>query len=1600
MGQRKVEERSSWGDRCLGNLAGHVCFPKSSLGAPTRDRLPSSSSPARGVCSPTAVHGRRSLGKSSLSKALGDDDGSQGSSEAGPLMIGPEAPFQVEAGEAFEACPPRVHDCLALKTAPGANASSIRIQSIWHSITRQIFCSKTPFGSFYQAMFTKPRGGLKQSPTAPLWPMPLPYHFGRQSLDCDGDELAFRKAINLQVGYLNFLHLNRCVTPPWWICGPRPLTSGQQDVISRLRRLSGAWKKTGVIKADAMGRVAAKQERQEEVLRELLVFAESNVADVKKYQKSRCRIQNGKPVNERVKVVGKLSKGDMTGAQVIVADRIKMEGRPVFDPLPFLDEKSKRLYEDPLSCGIAPSIPDLCPPRVRVHADLDEKVKLLRLLESTGRLGFRSKADIVEGFGNGLFCVPKSTKVDRLILDGRPANLLQSPPNQFIMTMASPNAILGMHLLPGEKLLMTGDDLSNFFYTFRVNERRISRNFLDWKIPIYVAKGFSSFPEALQEEPYVYACLASLAMGDSAACEYAQTSHLAMALQCGALQSHELLTIHGKTPRCNTVGGIIIDDFCLLEKVPIDSSDSPDSNDRRSRMHDMYTKVGLQAHPDKGFSQQEVASFWGADVDGLEGLVRGNLIRAASLVWVTAEVAKLGVCSISLLEVLAGGFVSLFGFRRRMLCLLDYVYSLQGGRNQRDIISLPKPAIDELWSLVILCPLAVTDLRANFSDRIFMVDASNWGDAVVSAELSAGLQSEMHRHSLSRSCWTKMLTPFKAMLRGKGALNPNDELPGDEEPFIEHPVWEVAARGLNYKLDWKQRAKNGRHINLGELRSYLKAESLSSASCGGDVRVAIGSDSQVCLGAVCKGRSASSSLNACLRHSLPEVLGCGIYSAGGYVRSAHNPADDPTRGCRLRTAAVECPEWWAAAGMGAYSQLDNFLLSCKLSPHQVAGYPPLNEISMFHGDMFDSDCKSSLNRMHRSVRLGLRLRAKQRVADDSKNGLDHEKPPESPSFFRPEVLEIFEYFGKDQFILSNGCPWPPSSKGFLDIYSGKKGFAKAAVRYGAPWVLTIDILDGPQCDVLEPRVRQKLKFLIESGCFHHVSFAPICSSFSRAMTPAVRNLEFPQGVAGISRKMFNKIQTGNAHSRWVAATVRLCIKHAIHFWVENPDSSFIWWQPEWQSLSPLRHSNCMRIDFCTHGTPWRKRTRFFVGGNSVFSGFKSFCKGSHRHVLLRGRAKGKKACMTKLAEPYPKSLCSLLAHGVCNQLGLFRGPSSLVCRCTHRRIGEAKNPGPRKVAARKEKDPLDLDNVELIRPQTNAIGRANWEKFLVWAKGLVGANVFPSLWLHPGLMAAFLANYGRHWYSSGGALFNYRHLLVFAQRNYPNLRSQLQPAWEVVTRWQELNPVEHRRPLPISLLHAMVVIALHWKWFRVAGVLMICFFGCCRPGEVLAASRHSLLLPSDIGASEGTSCFLRILKPKPGRRGLGRVQHAKIVDRDACIFLSRIFGDLDATDLLYPGSTGAFRTRWDKLLQHLGVPVRCKLTPGSMRAGGTVHLYRLGTPIVDILWALRLRNLETLQHYLQEISTEITLIDLPAQTRGLVTSLSIMFPHFISNFKL
>ena len=400
---------------------------------------------------------------------------------------------------------PDYEDERANDNVPGASASTIRIQSLWHCFPRKVFDAGTDFSRFFRAMHMKPQGREKSPSTVAIWPMPLPYHpqfdFGK---NIDAGEIALRKAVNLQIACLDFLHLRKQSSPPFEICGAVQLNGGQLEVVRRFRRLVAAWQNHPAIGPEELGRTAGKQERQEQLLSSLESFAEPVVGGFKKYAKNSGPVRSFRQCDAKGKVIGSVKGSNLCSAQQIVASRIKMEGKPSFNPLPFLDDEAKALYSDPFVCGIQPHDVDPAPPRVRVHADDKEKIDLLHLLESSGRLGFNAPSQIVSGFGNGLFCVPKSTKVDRLILDGRPANLLQVPPMKYIMTMAAATTLMGIYLSPQEKLLMTGDDLSNFFYTFEVGEQRVGRNFLEWKIPIHIARQFRSFPIELLNEKYVY----------------------------------------------------------------------------------------------------------------------------------------------------------------------------------------------------------------------------------------------------------------------------------------------------------------------------------------------------------------------------------------------------------------------------------------------------------------------------------------------------------------------------------------------------------------------------------------------------------------------------------------------------------------------------------------------------------------------------------------------------------------------------------------------------------------------------------------------------------------------------------------------------------------------------------------------------------------------------------------------------------------------------------------------------------------------------------------------------------------------------------------
>ena len=228
----------------------------------------------------------------------------------------------------------------------------------------------------------------------------------------------------------------------------------------------------------------------------------------------------------------------------------------------------------------------------------------------------------------------------------------------------------------------------------------------------------------------------------------------------------------------------------------------------------------------------------------------------------------MGYGTADLLQTVTGCIISLFLYRRRFLSVLDSIFDCYRGRGKREVVKLSGRVKTDMLIVATLLPVAVSNLRSTAPDRIYASDASSWGEAAVYADVPPMVGAELMRHSLRKSIWVKLLAPAAAWERTHGLLEAALEVPNEEDVYQSNPLWESLARCLKYKLSFAKAKQAPRHINIGEVRGALKAEKLGALRrpCS---RLLVGLDSQVSLGALIKGRSASPALNAELARSLP-----------------------------------------------------------------------------------------------------------------------------------------------------------------------------------------------------------------------------------------------------------------------------------------------------------------------------------------------------------------------------------------------------------------------------------------------------------------------------------------------------------------------------------------------------------------------------------------------------------------------------------------------------------------------------------------------------------------------------------------------------------
>ena len=1563
----------------------------------------------------------------------------------------------------------------SIPAAPGSGATTVHGCRIWSELWSVMTSRRSRLSLiWWTAIGNKARS---RAPEGEVWPLPLPFPEMHKRRAKRFQQDAERKlGLNFLVLVMNSLAAGRRHFRKAMPGVGTPLNKQQWEVIGRLAEHVNSWNSQSPVSASDMGRSAVKVEGMEDLLSTLAADAAPLAADLRNYlgrALSGMQTSWGSRHNPG-EVVGSLKRDVACLAKQVEPQRLKFWETPTFDPSPFMDFDNMQKFLRPLDYAEVADEDEVRPPRVSFRCKGADVVAFLELLDSSNRLALVPKAKVRLAFRNGAFSIHKDASRDRMVLDARPPNLLETNDDPWIRSLGSLSQFNHYFLKPEQQAFIYAEDLREYYHAFLISRQRTLRNAFKLEVQPWQVQHLSCFDRSLAGKGALVPCLKTMAMGDLNAVSFGQVSHLSVLLSTGKLRLDDFTALSLRPPRGDLMAGLMIDDFLMFEKrTDLGVSERADEISRE--VLKKYEEVKLPRHSGKAVHDEQKAVFWGASFDGCRGELRPAYSRVIPLAFLVIKMLQVGQASVGLLEILAGSFVAAFQLRRRLMATLEEIYAAQRGRLRTDVVSFSTELHDELLTLVSMLVVAQTDFRLQPSTRLIASDASSGSEAAVYTAVPGRVTEELQRHALQRGMWNKLLSPCHAYLKEKGWLEPELELP--DGAYDMHPLWEELVMTRQFLLQEKpRRVLQRRHINIGEVRAALRAELVEGLRFPDSYYVHL-QDSQVALASLVKGRSSSRQLNAEIRASIPVHVGFNVRPFFGFVRSKKNPADDPTRGQQIRRPAREAAPWLQDLWHGDYSGLDAMLKEQGLE-RQLSGLPaqenlvPFQRVDLQRGGVARAEARSKLHKSKRSRRavdaedeggregvretgeavngesglpdsgfspggfgedvaeeveaegsevptLALQPSAERRllevgdVSEDEEDSAGASTAAEAAveeedvgkadgAKMSEEALEMLRSIPSSQFVFSKEFAsleeaWA-SGPGYLDLFSGSRGLAKAVVSTTKTWVLTYDISHDLSEDLLSFPVQRLILKMVRAKCFRAMSAGPVCASFSTAVTPPVRTREFPAGVPWCSEQQQQKNIAGNAMLAFVIRVCRCCLRHGVLFLVENPDGSWMWRQVEkeldWTPLIATGKVGDFRTDFCRYGTAWRKRTRFRT--SLSIREQKVFCVCKKKHLQLRGRCAARGCNYTKLAEPYPRSLCRILALALVSDTGMVGNTRPLdVAACAKLgtlRAGEAANPGPRvpRVVQREG----HLGSIEVLEPATVELRDRLWADFCCWFEAEFGRGVLLH-WIGraPAVFVSSLIAYGNMCYSEGFSLHYFRQLLAHVQRVYANLKVHMSAAWELVTRWQSTEPVVHRVPLPEPLLQAGIALALIWGWKRWAAVTMYCFYAISRVGEVLKAKRSEALTPRDI-LFEQNIVFLKVLAPKSRNRG-ARMQYSSTDVASAVAFVSSVWDELMPDELLFPGSASSYRSRWDKIFQRLGVSNSMKLTPGSLRRGGAVSAHRAGTPIANILWKMRLAHQKTLSFYLQEVSASSVLPSLSESARENIQLLRSLLPVLI-----
>ena len=233
-----------------------------------------------------------------------------------------------------------------------------------------------------------------------------------------------------------------------------------------------------------------------------------------------------------------------------------------------------------------------------------------------------------------------------------------------------------------------------------------------------------------------------------------------------------------------------------------------------------------------------------------------------------------------------------------------------------------------------------------------------------------------------------------------------------------------------------------------------------------------------------------------------------------------------------------------------------------------------------------------------------------------------------------------------------------SGRGWLDLFSGSRGFSKSLAALTPWWILCLDVAHDQDENLLRKELQGEILWLLRSGAFYGFSAAPAAGSFAAATGSAYRTQNCPAGRGNLGPDSFTKVQNDNDLLSFLVELVSEASENHLLYFIENPRNSRIWKQAVWQSVAERPERWDFFCDMCVFGTRWKKATR--IRTNCCLAGKSLLCGCRQAHQVLRGRDRSTGSEWTKLAASYPRRFCGLLAHAIAGDAG-FLGKSRPLC---------------------------------------------------------------------------------------------------------------------------------------------------------------------------------------------------------------------------------------------------------------------------------------------------------------------------------------------------